>query len=66
MAKKVIVTVSGYDDFPCRIDCKVEDVTLLIRSRYGLRYGGIDKDGVAMFPAEVITELGTYQFVKSR
>ena len=59
----VNIRISGRNDFICPVDKRVEAVVDAIRSEYGLTNGGIKKNGVAMFPDDIITNDGEYHFV---
>jgi hypothetical protein len=59
----VNIRISGRNDFICPVGKTVEQVEGRIRSEYGLTNGGIKKNGVAMFPDDIITNDGEYHFV---
>ena len=52
----VQITVNGYI-FKCRANCTVELALSTIRSRYGLRFGGlVTEDGVALLQTDLISD----------
>ena len=59
----VNIRISGRNDFICPFDKRVEAVVDAIRSMYVLNGGGIQKNGVAMFPDDIITNYAEYHFV---
>jgi hypothetical protein len=59
----VNIHISGRNNFPCPVGRKAEAVVDAIRSGFVLNGGFIQKDGVAMFPNDIITADGHYHFV---
>lgn len=59
----VNIHIAGRNDFHCPIGRRVEEVTNIIRSGRGLIYGEIQRNGVVMFPNDIITSEGDYHFV---
>ena len=58
------IHIAGRNDFPCPIGRIVEEVTNVIRSGRLLLGGEIQRNGVVMFPNEIITaDGGDYRFV---
>lgn len=57
------IHIAGRNDFPCPIGRTVEEVEERIRSIHLLTGGGILRNGVALFPNDVITLEGDYHFV---
>ena len=44
----VNIYISGRNDFPCPVGWSAEQAEMKIRSMYGLMYGGIVRNGLAM------------------
>lgn len=63
MSAAVNIRIANRNDFPCPIGRTVEAVTNAIHSGYGLLNGFIKRNGVAMFPDEIVTADGDYEFV---
>jgi hypothetical protein len=54
-APPVNIRISGRNDFICPVGKTVEQVEGRIRSMFVLNGGGIEKNGVSMFPDDIIT-----------